>query len=291
MFKRRLNEPFGKAGVAIGVVALVFAMLGGAYAASGGKQTATASKSKKHSKKKSNAGLNGTQKKEVKKISQTEAKKFATAGPAGAVGAAGPAGPAGPAGAKGERGDTGATGAAGAAGTGVTTASYSGPECLNGGVEVQSAGGSSYVCNGEEGVQGVPGAPGSPWLAGTAPSGVEMKGTWSIQPFTAAGAGELIPVSFSTGVPISNSENVGVFVMAPGETNVGFGCSGSAEEPKSDAFNGILCVYEGSATNVSKPAGGAGMQLKKSGGGVVALFKSTGPGVVSAYGSWALKTP
>ena len=33
MLKRRLKEPFGKAGLIVAVVALVFAMLGGAYAA------------------------------------------------------------------------------------------------------------------------------------------------------------------------------------------------------------------------------------------------------------------
>jgi len=79
----RLKDRLGAngPGVTIGVIALVVALTGGAYAASG--------------------GLTGKQKKETEKI----AKKVA-----GKPGAAGPTGPQGPAGAK---GDSGAAGAAG----------------------------------------------------------------------------------------------------------------------------------------------------------------------------------
>ncbi len=80
--RRRLREPFGKAGLTVAVIALVFAMLGGAYAA---------------------GGLNAKQKKEVKAI----AKSFQGTGPAGA---AGPAGAKGDTGAAGAKGDTGAKG-------------------------------------------------------------------------------------------------------------------------------------------------------------------------------------
>jgi hypothetical protein len=79
---RRLREPFGKAGLTVAVIALVFAMLGGAYAA--GK-------------------LTHKQKKEVEKI----AKKFQGTGPAGPQG---PAGANGKDGAQGPKGDAGATG-------------------------------------------------------------------------------------------------------------------------------------------------------------------------------------
>ena len=63
---RAIREPFGKAGLIVGIVALVFAMLGGAYAATnngGGKATASAK---------------------------------GKPGPAGKPGKTGPAGPAGP---------------------------------------------------------------------------------------------------------------------------------------------------------------------------------------------------
>jgi hypothetical protein len=87
----RIHQKLGTAGFIISIVALVAALGGGAYAASG--------------------GLNGKQKKEVEKI----AKKYA--GKPGKNGAPGATGPAGPAGAK---GDTGGAGATGATGTGAT---------------------------------------------------------------------------------------------------------------------------------------------------------------------------
>ncbi|MDX6609287.1 MAG: hypothetical protein QOF85_1212 [Solirubrobacterales bacterium] len=83
-----LRNRFGIPGV-ISVIALVFAMLGGAYAASSndnGKATASA-----------------------------KAKK-GPRGPKGATGPAGPVGPQGPAGAAGAKGDAGANGATGGAG-------------------------------------------------------------------------------------------------------------------------------------------------------------------------------
>ena len=80
--KRRLKEPFGKAGLTVAILALVLAMVGGAYAAS---------------------GLNSKQKKEVKSI----AKSFQGTGPAGAQGAAGANGKDG---AQGPKGDTGVAG-------------------------------------------------------------------------------------------------------------------------------------------------------------------------------------
>ena len=95
MFSSFRNR-FGIPGV-ISVIALVFAMLGGAYAASNdsgsGKATASAGKQ----------GPPGPR------------------GKRGKPGPAGPQGPAGPAGAKGDKGDTGAAGSSGAAGaTGAT---------------------------------------------------------------------------------------------------------------------------------------------------------------------------
>ena len=92
-----LRTKFGVPGV-ISIIALVFAMIGGAYAASDGGQFATASKSKK------NSGLTKNQKKEVESI----AKKYQGTGPSGAVG---PPGPAGASGGKGPIGPEGPRGA------------------------------------------------------------------------------------------------------------------------------------------------------------------------------------
>ncbi len=89
---KRFREPFGKAGLTVAILALVFAMVGGAWAA---------------------AGLNSKQKKEVKSI----AKSFQGTGPAGAAGPAGAKGDNGSNGAAGVKGDKGDTGATGKQGT------------------------------------------------------------------------------------------------------------------------------------------------------------------------------
>jgi hypothetical protein len=81
---KRLREPFGKAGLMVAVIALVFAMLGGAYAATNTGKATSSAKAKK--------GPRGP--------------KGAT-GPAGPAGPAGSAGATGPAGPKGDKGDTG----------------------------------------------------------------------------------------------------------------------------------------------------------------------------------------
>lgn len=88
---QRLREPFGKAGLTVAVIALVFAMLGGAYAAT---------------------GLNSKQKKEVKSI----AKSFQGTGSAGAAGAKGDNGSNGAQGAKGDTGVVGPQGPQGSQG-------------------------------------------------------------------------------------------------------------------------------------------------------------------------------
>lgn len=95
----RFRDRFGTAGLIVATGALVLALAGGAYAASG--------------------GLSGKQKKEVEKI----AKKFQGTGPAGPAGTPGPAGPAGP------KGDTGAEGKQGTKGD----QGEAGPRCPEGG--------------------------------------------------------------------------------------------------------------------------------------------------------------
>jgi hypothetical protein len=92
MFSPR-NNRLGIPGV-ISVIALVFAMFGGAYAATneGGKATSSAKAKKGPRGPKGPAGPVGP------------------AGPAGPAGAQGPAGPTGPQGPKGDKGDTGPKG-------------------------------------------------------------------------------------------------------------------------------------------------------------------------------------
>ncbi len=112
---RSLREPFGKAGLTVAVLALVLALVGGAYAA---------------------GGLTKSQEKQVTKI----AKKYA--GKPGAPGATGPAGPAGSAGAKGDPGNNGTSV------TGVAIPTSSATCNHQGGTVYTSTSGAENVCNG-----------------------------------------------------------------------------------------------------------------------------------------------
>jgi hypothetical protein len=111
-FKHRLKEPFGKAGLTVAIIALVMALVGGAYAA---------------------GGLTKSQEKQVTKI----AKKYA--------GKTGPAGPAGPAGAAGPAGTNGTNGKNG---TSVTSEAATAGECPEGGTKFTAGASTSKVCNG-----------------------------------------------------------------------------------------------------------------------------------------------
>jgi hypothetical protein len=116
----RNPEPFGKAGLTVAVIALVLAMVGGAYAA--GK-------------------LTSGQKKEVEKI----AKKYA--GKPGAPGAQGNPG---------TNGTNGTNGGSGAAGKSMVVVNTSPPGCPAGGltVEVEGTEEEHEICNGANGASG-----------------------------------------------------------------------------------------------------------------------------------------
>jgi len=216
---RSIREPFGIAGVIVACVALVAALGGGAYAASG--------------------GLTGKQKKEVEKI----AKKYA--GQPGATGAAGSAGPTGPAGAKGDTGAKGETGSAGSNGSPggpgangkSVVATQIGPgeaTChKNGGAvyEVEDSGEPTEICNGSEG---------SPWALKGLPKGATETGVWTFNASEASASGGrvFVPISFS--VPLSQKitgeANIH-YVEAAGDAT----CQGKLTEPK--APEGMICIY------------------------------------------------
>jgi hypothetical protein len=115
---RAIREPFGTAGLIVACIALIAAVGGTAWAAS---------------------GLNAKQKKEVKAI----AKKYA--------GKPGAPGPAGPAGTNGTNGKDGTNGAPGKDGTNVTFSPASEAACPSGGSVFKAANGETTVCNGETG--------------------------------------------------------------------------------------------------------------------------------------------
>jgi hypothetical protein len=286
-----LRNRFGIPGV-ISVIALVFAMLGGAYAASnsseGGKATASA-KAKK--------GPRGPK------------------GATGPVGPAGPAGPQGPAGANGKDGSSGADGKAGTNGTNgaagapgaagksvaMTEILAGGPECHEDGgaeLEVESSGSPVQICNGEEGPAG---PKGDPWTAGgTLPAAATETGTWAFnanrQTITVDVGGESkeitvgateawAPMSFPIPLIGGMNSSSGRFHFqgeatfedfdGAGEKTVG--CKGGVTSPAAPV--GHLCVYTSVVTNATllgmRQPGNGGGGIGRSGGFL--RFQVTGP--------------
>ena len=271
-----LRNRFGIPG-AISVIALVFAMFGGAYAASnssgGGKATASAAKGK--------PGPRG---------------KTGKTGPAGPQGPAGPVGPAGPQGAKGDPGVLGSNGAPGASVSGAPIAPGSN-ECASkaGGVKYTLGATSTPVCNGKDGETG---------FTEVLPSGKTETGAWSAyfenyseeEGAEEAGIGSTVALPFA--IPLAASlDGAHVFAHAAnydGEDEVGTeheNCPGSAENPQ--AAPGFLCVYTGFAFGtteiesifnpVTGQFGGPGAATAGAGLHMTTTFT---PGIAS--GTWAV---
>ncbi len=261
-----LRTRFGIPGV-ISVMALVFAMFGGAYAASnssnGGKATASA-----------------------------KAKK----GPRGPKGATGPAGPAGPAGPQGPKGDTGSAGSNGSNGSdgsdGQSVTAAAEPafgECgEQEGVKLTSASGANYVCNG---------APGEPWSAGgtlpegstetgvwayAGPTGTEIEGVKTVQynPFL----GVFVPLSFTIPLAAPLDGTHSIYVASEGSDP---NCPGTAAEPA--ANSGYLCVYETTRAALGTPSILAPAFGSVTGvSGALIKFIPDGTGTPFAFGTWAV---
>jgi Collagen triple helix repeat (20 copies) len=281
-----LRNRFGIPGV-ISVIALVFALVGGAFAANdlGSDKGATASAKK--------------------------AKKGATGprGPKGATGAAGPAGPvgpAGPAGAAGANGEKGATGTAGTNGKSVTVTEIETgePECeQRGGAELKQEGAGSgiEICNGEDGEEG------KPWTAGgKLPVGSTETGAWFAGPSKGA---EEIHAAISFSLPLAGELDLGGspttskvhFIFKNGQefnesepaVEASVHCLGTAANPKADS--GHLCVYvgfESSAVFAEGIANAAIRKITSQEGGASTAGASVSPFAEAAgatiKGSWAV---
>jgi collagen triple helix repeat protein len=267
-----LRNRFGIPGV-ISVVALVFAMFGGAYAASsdnGGE--ATASKTK------------------IKKV----------VGPKGPRGATGPAGPAGPKGDTGAAGANGSNGSAGAPGKDGTN----GKTILNG-IGAPAAGlgsvGDFYIDTEENEIYGpkaatwgpgtsLKGEEGSPWtVGGTLPHGQTETGTWSgILSEGEFGPEALVPISFT--IPLEAALDFNHTIKVPaGDPPTSHCTGGTVLNPKADP--GYLCVYTAPAG--ADALGVASPGIVNSGTGTSGALISAGGGTLgeSAGGSWAVTAP
>jgi hypothetical protein len=224
MFKFVIDR-FGLPG-AISVVALIFAMAGGAYAAK--KYVITSTSQIKPSVLRSLKGSPGV------------------------PGAGGTTGDTGAPGAPGSPGANGNDGTNGLSGRGVSLSAISEgeSECAEvGGARVTEQGSSSGVelCNGKEG---------SPWTAGgTLPKRATETGVWVLGPITAGmipgeplGSPAMVPISFSIPLASPLSPEHVHYINAAGKEVVNFteeidstDCLGSAAQ--ATAGPGNLCVY------------------------------------------------
>jgi hypothetical protein len=272
-----LRNRFGIPGV-ISVIALVFAMFGGAYAASNDSSPGNATASAK----KGPPGPRGKQGKP---------------GKAGATGPAGPAGPQGPAGAKGDKGDNGS---AGADGKGAETISFTGSKgpiggvtCTDGGLEVKSANATTLVCNGKKGTNGTPGPEGPPGPSCNEegecllPTGATQTGNWAM---SSQGVLEIFtPISY----PLSLNENeepTTHFHYVSTEDGVSpetaAACPGTFQNPEAEPEQ--LCVYEKFRFNTAAPSALA--TADETSGLVLQFAPADVEEEADAVGSWAVTT-
>jgi hypothetical protein len=187
----RARNKLGTAGLVVAVCALVAALAGGAYAASG--------------------ALTSKQKREVTSI----AKKFA-----GKAGATGPQGLPGANGTNGTNGSPGAPGAPGAAGKSVVLSAVSpGAECADGGTKVEVEGNSAskkFVCNGTTG------------FTETLPSGQTEAGAWSYGITASTVSLATSSISFNMALPAGTLPAFH-YIKTDGEDETD--CPGNDEEP------------------------------------------------------------
>jgi hypothetical protein len=281
-----LRSRYGVPG-AISVIALVFAMMGGAYAAENSGDGASASAKKKNNRAKKNRakknkGLNVAQ---VRRIAKQEARKFANSNP-GAPGLIGPQGVPGPQGPKGDRGSNGSNGSSGDNGTSATVDSFAGSKgtCTEdqGGLEVNSASPTAYVCNGLEGEEG------DPWTElGTLPENATQTGSFRTVLDRPIGGGLAFgdpAVSFAIPLAGTGLATGDTFVVLEGEDppaaceNEGHAGDAGPENP--EAKSGKLCVY------IARDIGGEVLEafVFKSGAGAQAPGTSSAGAILSIGG-------
>jgi len=254
VFRRHLN-----ATTIVAIVALVFAMTGGAFAVTSkdnsGSSTAVAAK-----KAKKQRVLRGPR------------------GPRGPKGEAGPAGAPGPQGPAGANGKDGAMGLQGPKGD-------TGPQGPVGPQGEQGPQGEP----GEKGEKGDAGAQGEPWAPNNElPVGATMKGMWGTAGIGAKAFGQeqviLAPISFNVPVNVTTAEKV--HVIAKGEKGGGpsEGCPTTATAANPEAESGNFCIFvtenENVALAIPLSPSSAGVLM-----GMIPVTKGTG---MAEVGTWAV---
>jgi hypothetical protein len=258
--------------LAISVVALCFAMAGGAWAAKGG-------------------GIIISKLNQIKPSVQKQLKTPGPRGPEGPPGAPGANG-SGSKGDPGPQGQQGPVGPQGPAGSGVTVTPIDTgePECGGfGGVEVEEegAGSGTEVCSGETG------------FTETLPSDKTETGAWlgTIRP----GATNSVPVSF----PIPLEEGIdaaNTHIVAKGETPVNAACDDGVGTPSGpanpEADPGNFCVFIAHADETPPDAFNVLLVLNIAEDGVAlgtattgAYLLVNGPDASSGRGTWAVTAP
>jgi hypothetical protein len=305
MFQKLCNH-LSYANVAA-TLALVFALTGGAFAASsrsGGGSPAKATVSvtpvaATTAKKKAKAPARGPA---GPKGATGAAGATGATGPAGATGPSGAQGSAGPNGTNGTNGEPGKEGTPGKEGESVKSKAYTGSECPEGGSEFKvGAKTPTYACNGEKGVI----HPGETLAPEASETGAWTAGVVTLGTPLPVGDVLLVPVASFTiplGKPLGELEvhyvnPAGEEVIENGGRTVQpplAGCPGKAAKP--EATPGNFCVYaereEGvvsGSVNIHQP----GTPLIEGAGttGAVEDFKVTGTQQPESFGTWAVTAP